>query len=171
MQSVEEYYEIYKYFAKGKQRDSNANEVQKHLQLCDLNIGEYLTNKYALWIDFRTINENSLHGTGWKIGSVGEGITLQIKKKAETAGELYLIMDAQLNIKEGVFILLCIRKNTGDKRTYGTVCSSNKSRKNTLSLGLTQKRVLQSFQFHYYYLYHSKTQCYIQESKVALDRF
>ena len=42
------------------------------------------------------------------IGSTGGGIILQIEKKAETAIELkayiYLIMDAQLNIKNGAFI-------------------------------------------------------------------
>ena len=42
------------------------------------------------------------------LGSAEGGITLQIKKKAEAAGELkayiYLIMDAQLNIQNGAFI-------------------------------------------------------------------
>ena len=54
------------------------------------------------------IDENILHRTGRAIGSLGEGITMQIKKKAETNGVLkayvYLIMDAQLNIQSGVFV-------------------------------------------------------------------
>ena len=62
MRSFEQYDETCKYFAEGKQKDNNANEVQKHLQH-DLGMGEYLTDKYALWLDFRTIDENSLHGT------------------------------------------------------------------------------------------------------------
>ena len=33
----------------------------KHLQLYDLSLGEYLVNKFALWLDFRTIDENELH--------------------------------------------------------------------------------------------------------------
>ena len=61
MRSFEEYDEICKYFAEGKQRDANANEVQKQLRLQDLSVGEYLTNKYALWLDFRMIGENALH--------------------------------------------------------------------------------------------------------------
>ena len=81
------------------QRD---NDVQKKLELHDLSVGEYLVNKYALWLDFRTIDENALHGTGRRIENASEGITLQIDKKEETAGALsayiYLIMDAQLNI-------------------------------------------------------------------------
>ena len=107
MRSFEQYDEICKYFAEGKQKDNEASEVQKHLQLYDLSIGDYLTNNYALWLDFRTIDENTLHGTGRRIENASEGITLQIEKKAETAGKLnayiYLIMDAQLNIQDGKF--------------------------------------------------------------------
>ena len=74
------------------------------MQLYDLSLGEYLVNRYALWLDFRTIDENELHRTGRRIENASEGITLQIEKKAESAGALnipyliYLIMDAQLNI-------------------------------------------------------------------------
>ena len=54
------------------------------------------------------INENSLHGMGRRIENASEGITLQIEKKAESAGPLnaciYLIMDAQLNIKNGTYV-------------------------------------------------------------------
>ena len=51
MRSSEQYHEICKYFTEGKQRDNYANEIQKHLQLYDLSLGEYLVNKYALWLD------------------------------------------------------------------------------------------------------------------------
>ena len=108
MRSFEQYDEICKYFAEGKQRDSDANEIQKHLQLYDLSLREYLVNRYALWLDFRTIDENVLHGTGRRIENASEGITLQIEKKAESAGALnayiYLIMDAQLNIQNGAYV-------------------------------------------------------------------
>ena len=108
MRLFEQYDEICKYFAEGKQRDNDANEIQKHLQLYDLSLGEYLVNKYALWLDFRTIDENELHGTGRRIENASEGITLQIEKKEESAGALnayiYLIMDAQLNIQNGAYV-------------------------------------------------------------------
>ena len=108
MRSFEQYDEARKYFAEGVQRDSNANEVQKQLQLYNLSLGEYLINKYALWLDFRMIDENSLHGTGRGIENALEGIILQIEKKAESAGALnayiYLIMDAQLNIQNGAYV-------------------------------------------------------------------
>ena len=108
MRSFEQYDEARKYFAEGVQRDSNANEVQAQLQLHNLSLGEYLTDKYALWLDFRMIDENELHGTGRRIENASEGVTLQIKKKAETTGALnayiYLIMDAQLNIQSGTYV-------------------------------------------------------------------
>ena len=88
MRSFEQYDEICKYFAEGKQRDNDANEIQKHLQLYDLSLGEYLVNRYALWLDFRTIDENELHRTGRHIENASEGITLQTDKKAESAGAL-----------------------------------------------------------------------------------
>ena len=108
MRSFEQYDEICKYFIEGKQRDNDANKIQKHLQLYDLSLGEYLVNKFALWLDFRTIDENELHGTGRHIENASEGITLQIEKKAESVGALnaynYLIMDAQLNIQNGAYV-------------------------------------------------------------------
>ena len=105
MRSFEQYDEICKYFAEGKQKDNNMNKVQKHLQLHNVSVGEYLTDRYALLLDFRMIDENKLHGTGRRIENASEGITLQIENKAESAGALnayiYLIMDAQLNIQNG----------------------------------------------------------------------
>ena len=85
-----------------------------HLQLNDLSVGDYVTDKYALRLDFRMIDENVLHGTGKRIGRARGRITLQITKEAETGGELtayvYLIMDAQLNIQTKCSILSCTRK-------------------------------------------------------------
>ena len=66
MRSFEQYDEACKYFAEEKQKDSNANEVQAHLQLHNLSLEEYLVNKYALWHDFRMIDETS--NTGWEGG-------------------------------------------------------------------------------------------------------
>ena len=55
MRSFEQYVEIRKYFTEGRL----ANEVQAQLQLYDVSLGEYLVNKYALFLDFRMI-ENEL---------------------------------------------------------------------------------------------------------------
>ena len=104
MRSFEQYDEARKYFTEGRL----ANDVQAQLQLYDVSLGEYLVNKYALWLDFRMIDENELHGTGRRIENASEGITLRIEKKEESAGALnayiYLIMDAQLNIQNGTYV-------------------------------------------------------------------
>ena len=104
MRSFEEYDEIHKYFTEGRL----ANDAQAQLQLYDVSLGEYLVNKYALWLDFRRTDENELHGMGRRTEHASEGITLQIKKKAESPGALnayiYLIMDAQLNIQSGAYV-------------------------------------------------------------------
>ena len=78
MQPFEQYDEICKYFTEGKQRDANANEVRKQLQLHDLSVREYLTDKYVLWLDFRMIDKNTLHGMGWRVENASERTTLQI---------------------------------------------------------------------------------------------
>ena len=100
MQSFEQYNKICKYFNEGKQKDNEANEAH-------LSVGKYLTDKYAKRLNFRRIDENALHGTGRRIENGLEGIILQVKEKAELAGALkmyiYLIMDTQLNIKNGAF--------------------------------------------------------------------
>ena len=129
-----QYDEACKYFAEGRL----ANDVQGQLQLYDVSLGEYLVNKYALWLDFRTIDENELHGTGRRIENASEGITLQIEKKAETAGALnayiYLIMDTQLNIQSGAYVsAVYYNKNVYERTAYCIVRSSNWSRKNSFS--------------------------------------
>ena len=110
MRSFEQYDEICKYFAEGRL----ANEVQAQLQLYDVSLGEYLVNKYALWLDFRTIDENELHGKGRRIENASEGITLKIEEKKESAGAqhacIYLIMDAQLNIQNGTCFCYILEK-------------------------------------------------------------
>ena len=104
MRLFKQYDETHKYFAEGRL----ANEVQAQLQLYDSSVGEHLVNKYALWLNFRTKDENELHGMGRQNRKYVRGITIQIEKKAETAGALnayiYLIMDAQLNIQNGTYV-------------------------------------------------------------------
>ena len=57
-----QYDEIIKHFAEGRLKEAGA--IQKDLQLHNVNIASYYTNKYALWLDFRTIDDNRLHGLG-----------------------------------------------------------------------------------------------------------
>ena len=62
MEYRHQYDEIVKHFAEGRLKEAGA--IQKDLQLHNVNIALYYTNKYALWLDFRTIDDNRLHGSG-----------------------------------------------------------------------------------------------------------
>ena len=101
-----QYDEIVKHFAEGRLKEAGA--IQKDLQLHNVNIASYYTNKYALWLDFRTIDDNRLHGSGRQLENTSEGIRLQITKKAGSAGKLssylYIFQDAQINISDAQFL-------------------------------------------------------------------
>ena len=68
--------EIVKNFAEGQLKEAGA--IQKDLQLHNVNIASYYTDKYALWLDFRTIDDNRLHGSVRRLENTSEGIRLQI---------------------------------------------------------------------------------------------
>ena len=51
----------------------------------DVTWEEFLTTKYALWIDTRSITNNILHGSGRAVEK--SGILLQIEKASETSGD------------------------------------------------------------------------------------
>ena len=80
------------------------------------------------------IDENELHRTGKRIENVSEGITLQTERKEESSGALnayiYLIMDAQLNIQNGIYVSKMFMKEphtalfvapTGVGKTYFSI--------------------------------------------------
>ena len=71
-------------------------------------ITSYYTDKYALWLDFRTIDDNTLHGSGRRLENTSEGVRLHIKKEAGSAGKLscylYIFQDAQINISDAQFL-------------------------------------------------------------------
>ena len=106
MEYRHQYDERVKHFAEGWLKEAGA--IQKDLQLHNVNIASYYTDKYALWLDFRTIDDNRLHGSGRQLENTSEGIRLQITKKAESAGKLscylYIFQDAQINIIDAQFL-------------------------------------------------------------------
>ena len=105
MEYRHQYDEIIKHFSEGRKE---AGAIQKDLQLHNVDIASYYTDKYALWLDFRTIDDNRLHGSGRRLENTSEGIRLQITKKAEPAGKLscylYIFQDAQINISDAQFL-------------------------------------------------------------------
>ena len=73
----------------GRIRDAVA--IQRDLQLHDVNIASYYTDKYVIWLDFRTIDDNTLHRSGRRLENTSEGIRLQITKESGSAGKLFLL--------------------------------------------------------------------------------
>ena len=106
MEYRHQYDEIVKHFAEGRLKEAGA--IQKDLQLYNVNIASYYTDKYALWLNFRTIDDNRLHSLGRRLENTGEGIRLQITKEYGSAGKLscYLCIfqDAQINISDAQFL-------------------------------------------------------------------
>ena len=62
MEYRHQYHEIVKDLAEGRLKE--AGTIQKDLQLHNVNIASYYTDKYTLWLDIRTIDDNRLHGSG-----------------------------------------------------------------------------------------------------------
>ena len=63
--------EIVKHFGEGRLKD--ADTIQKDLQLHYVNITSYYTDKYAIWLDFRTTDNNTVHGLGRRLENTSEG--------------------------------------------------------------------------------------------------
>ena len=106
MEYRHQYNEIVKHFAEGRLKEAGA--IQKDLQLHKVNIASYYTNKYALCLAFRTIDDNRLHGLGRRLENTSEGIRLQITKESGSAGKLscylHIFQDAQINISDAQFL-------------------------------------------------------------------
>ena len=107
MKSYQQWDEVNKYFALTSKRNEETDIVAKDLYLTTVTIGKYLTNNYALWLDLRSTDDNTLHGSGRKVENASEGITIQITKE-QGADEpinlyLYVVQDAQINFEDGRF--------------------------------------------------------------------
>ena len=61
-----------KHFAEGRLKEAGA--IQKDHQLHNVNIASYYTDKYALWLDFRTIDDNRLHGSGRRLKNASKAL-------------------------------------------------------------------------------------------------
>ncbi|KAL4237826.1 hypothetical protein ACF0H5_002538 [Mactra antiquata] len=107
MKAYQQWDEITKFFALNSKRNKETNIIIKDLYFTEINIEKYLTDSYALWLDLRSTDDNSLHGSGRRIENASEGITIQITKE-EGADEplnvyLFVIQDAQINFEDGRF--------------------------------------------------------------------
>ena len=107
MLAYQQWDEITKYFALTSKRDKETDKVAKDLYLSDTNIEKYLTKRFALWLDLRSTDDNTLHGSGRRIENASEGVTIQIEKQQESNENLniylYIIQDAQINFEDRRF--------------------------------------------------------------------
>ena len=107
MKAYQQWDEINKFFALNSKRNKETNMIAKELCFTDTTLEKYLTNNYALWLDLRSTDDNSLHGSGRRIENASEGITIQITKEsgADEPINLYLfvIQDAQINFEDSRF--------------------------------------------------------------------
>ena len=88
MRSYQNWDENDKYFAMSSKRDKETSQVAKDLYFSETNLEKYFTDRYALWLDLRSIDDNWLHGSGRRIENASEGVTIQIEKKSKNQMKL-----------------------------------------------------------------------------------
>ena len=107
MKAYQQWDEINKFFALNSKRNKETNMIAKELYFTNTTLEKYLTTNYALWLDLRSTDDNSLHGSGRRIENASEGITIQITKEAGADEPinvyLFVIQDAQINFEDGRF--------------------------------------------------------------------
>ena len=107
MKAYQQWDEINKFFALTSKRSRETDKFAKDLNFSDTTLEKYLTKRFALWLDLRTTDDNSLHGSGRRIENASEGITIQITKEAGADASinvyLFVIQDAQINFEDGRF--------------------------------------------------------------------
>ena len=62
----------------------------------------YTNNKFGLLIDLRSMEDNTMHGSGTRLVNTKDGVHLEIERKASGSGDVkchvYTISDTQMNI-------------------------------------------------------------------------
>ena len=62
----------------------------------------YTGNNNALWIDLRTFPDNEIHGGGFTLNTVRDGVKLEIKRKVGGSGNIpcymYVVADALMEV-------------------------------------------------------------------------
>ena len=77
------------------------NECEKYLGTNCISRRKYYTNKFACVIDFRTVNDNTVSGSGRKLIGTQAGILMEIEKEATTTDlscHVFVIADGAINI-------------------------------------------------------------------------
>ena len=167
MRAYQMWDEALKLFAPGRKRHPEVAVVAKYLALADVSLGEFLTNKYALWLDLRTTDDRRLE-------NASEGVTIQLTKKAEAAGALniylFIIMDAQLNLEDGRFVSAVYQSSSAQGRPFGNCLRADRMRKNRFHPVSARRRPLPGvLSTHRGPVPHHRAQLDLQAVPLALD--
>ena len=97
------YEECERFFSGMYKEERSIDNTVKKLSLSGVDPIDFFDKKYAVWLDFRSTQDNFLHGSGRKIVSVSEGISVEIEREADTNtfdGTIYafMFMDGLLQI-------------------------------------------------------------------------
>jgi len=64
----------------------------------------YTNNKFGMLIDLRSMEDNTMHGSGTRLVNTKDGVQLEIERKASGSGDVkchvYTISNAQMNIMD-----------------------------------------------------------------------
>ncbi len=92
MRPLDQWPEIKKHFM---------NEKNKINEVSWIDLEKYhAENKFGLWIDLRTTDDNMLHGTGRKLQNTQDGIQLAMKiKEVNKIMHIFVVCDAQFQIQ------------------------------------------------------------------------
>ena len=68
----------------------------------NMTLAKYLTNKFGLWIDLRSMADTTMHGNGQRLVNTQNGVQLTIDRTASGSGvtycHIFTVSDAQMNI-------------------------------------------------------------------------
>ena len=103
MKSKHFYEQAYNHFVDMKK----GQETGKQYGLTNMSPKKYHETGFGLWVDFRSVHDNLIHGSGMRFDKVGDLIAVRMEKAKGTNGNLrcfvYAFMDAVLHFSNGSF--------------------------------------------------------------------
>ena len=92
-------------YAQGLLKENTWSEIVKLFKENGVSMGEFLTKKHALLLDFRPSTDNKMHGNGIELKG---DLNIDIHRVPGAASEnlnlhVFLLQDAQLNLESGKF--------------------------------------------------------------------
>ena len=80
IQAYQQWDKIIQYFALTSKQDKETDKVAKDLCFTYTIVQKYFTTRFALWLDLRSTDDNTIHGSGRRIENASERVTIQIEK-------------------------------------------------------------------------------------------